>query len=415
MADPLEIAYVLFRFPVLTETFVASEVWALRQQPGISVRLLSLLEPKAGPVHPLAKQLSGDVLYAPTWHSWLLWRAQLYFFVRSPLRYLTLLVLLLGQPYPKQFLGIAAKRVGIFLRAVALARTLRELPVQLIHTHFAWLSGAAARVISQLIGVPFTVTVHAYDIFSTENDLLRFTTSSAARVIAISEFNKQAVLEKCPSVQEESISVIHCGIDLARFSPVPRQDRETLSILSVGSLVAKKGHKYLILACRELAANGVNFTCTIIGGGPNRQELEQLIRESHLEGKVELRGPCLQPEVLRAYHEYDLFVLACVVVSSGNRDGIPVALIEALATQMPVISTPVSGIPELVRHEETGWIVPQRDALALAEAISRLGSDRELCWRLARNGRALVEQEFDIEFNAIRLGNVFRQVILDRE
>jgi len=406
----LDVAYVLFRFPVLTETFVANEIWALRQQAGIKVHLFSLLKPKDEPVHPLSEQLVEHVNYAPDVHTWRLWRAQFHFLVRSPGRYLTLLTELVTQPYPGRRANLFLKRVAVFLKAVALAYELKNTPVRLLHTHFAWLSGAAARIISELLGRPFTVTVHAYDIFSSENDLLCFTTCAASRVVAISEFNRQTVLECCPDVKERIATVIHCGIDVDMFCPMARADAEPLSILSVGSLVAKKGHKYLIQACQQLKANGVDFRCSIIGGGSGEKALEQLIRECELEGLVDLKGPCKQSDVLNAYQEYDLFALACVVLLDGGRDGIPVVLMEAMAMQMPVISTPVSGIPELVRHGETGWLVPERDATALAEAITRLAADEPLRKRLGRNGRALVEKEFEIRGNAARLADVFRQV-----
>jgi len=406
----LNVAYVLFKFPVLTETFIANEIWALRQQEGVKIHLFSLLKPDAGPVHPLSEQLVSDVWYAPGMLSWRLWQAQVYFLVRSPGRYFALLGRLLGQAYSARPLGLFFKRLVIFLKAVAVAHRLRAMPVNLVHTHFAWLSGAAARIISMLLDLPYTVTVHAYDIFSVESDLLCFTTSSASRVVAISEFNKQTVLDRCPGVEQSAVSIIHCGIDLEMFRPSPREDREPLKILSVGSLTAKKGHEYLVRACQQLKASGIDFRCAIIGGGPDEQDLKRLIRACDLEDLVELRGPRKQPDVLSAYQDADLFVLGCVVLSSGGRDGIPVVLMEALAMQLPVVSTPVSGIPELVRHGETGWLVPERDATALAEAVTHLAADRSLRHRLGRNGRILVEKEFDIRGNAARLADVFRQV-----
>ncbi len=408
--DTLEVAYVLFRFPILTETFVADEIWEMRQR-GVRVRLFSLLRPKEEPVQPTSQALAHDVRYAPEWHSGRLWWAQLYFFFASPIRYLALWISLMRQPYPRKSLGaLVPKRMLIFLKAVSLAFELRGTPVQLIHTHFAWLSGAAAKVISELLHIPFTVTVHAYDIYS-QNDLLCLTARSASRIIAISEYNKQIVLARCPGLREDSISVVHCGINVGLFTPSTRSNANgPIAILSVGSLLEKKGHEYLIRACQQLKARGVDLRCTIIGGGPDKEKLGQLIRDCDLESQVVLVGASKRNNVLEAYRHSDLFVLASVIAQDGDRDGIPVVLMEAMAMHIPVISTRVSGIPELVRHTDTGLLVPERDATALAEAIASLVADPALQARLQKNARALVEAEFDLQVNVRQLASLFRSV-----
>lgn len=403
-------AYVLLRFPFLTETFVADEIWEMQQQ-GVPVRLYSLLRPPEEPVHPTSQHLAKDTQYAPEFFSSRLWWAQIYFFVRSPIKYITLLVQLIRQPYPRSFGALFLKRGFIFLKAVSLALALKDASVKVIHSHFAWLSGAAAMVISSLLDIPFTVTLHAYDIYAS-NDLLCLIVRSASHIIAISEYNKQMVLDACPGIEGDAISVIHCGINLDLFTPRARIHREgPLSILSIGSLIEKKGHEYLIRACRQLKARGIDFRCTIIGKGPSEGSLRQLVRDCNLEGYVVLAGSRPRDDVLDAYHRSDLFVLASVVGRSGDRDGIPVVLMEALAMQTPVISTEVSGIPELVRHNNTGWLVLERDPTAIAEAIAELAYDDRLRARLAHNGRALVEREFDIKGNVSRLINVFRRVV----
>ena len=407
--ETLKVAYILLRFPYLTETFVADEILEI-QKKGICVHLFSLLPPRQGLVHPISRRLAQQVRYAPKIYSRRLWRAQLYFCMRAPLIYFASLNRLARQPYPHAFVTLFLRRALIFLKAVALAYELKGMPIQVLHTHFAWLSGAATSVISNLLGIPFTVTVHAYDIFAS-SDLLCMTARSASRIVAISEYNKRSVLKLCPGLDDDSVSIIHCGIGMEFFTPEVRARQPgPFSILSVGKLTEKKGHAYLILACQQLKVRGIDFRCTIIGSGPDEENLRQQIHDCDLKGRVTLAGAWQRDDVLMACRRSDVFVLASVVARGGDRDGIPVVLMEAMAMKLPVISTKVSGVPELVRHLETGLLVPERNAEAIADAIVHLASDDKLRARLAHNGRVLVEREFNIRENVQRLIGVLRQV-----
>lgn len=411
--QPCKVAYVLFKFPHLTETFVAQEIDAVRRS-GTPVKIFSLLPPDPGPVHALSKELARRVEYAPGLLSWRLWWANLYFLLRSPRRFSSLFVELLREPCPVP--DFRLKRIAVFFKAVALARRMQGTSVRLVHTHFAWLPGAAARVIAELLNLAYTVTTHAYDIYSIENDLLCFTIRSATHIVTISDYNKGEMLERCPGLDADRISVIRCGVDIDTFKPAPKEADERLVIVSVGSLIEKKGHAYLIRACRQLVDRDVDFECTIIGRGRDEPQLRQLIAENGLGDRVTLAGAKEQSAVLETYRNSDVFVLACVVEKSGRgRDGIPVALMEAMAMQLPVVSTRVSGIPELVRHEETGLLVPPRDEAALADAIERLSRDPELRRRLAERGRERVIEEFEIQKNAGRLVDLFEALIQERE
>lgn len=394
------IAYILLRFPHLTETFIAEEIRAVQAHGG-TVRIYSLLRPKPGPVHPTSRELSRYVEYAPAVHHPSLWLAQVYFLLRSPGLYLRLLWRLMSRPAPRAAWRL--KRLLVFWKGVALARRLLDVEVDVIHAHFAWLAAAAAMTISQLRGRPFTVTAHAADIYSPESDLLCLVAGAAARVITISEHNRQTIAARCPRVPPERLTVIHCGIDRERFRPPTRTpSRPPLRIISVGSLVEKKGHEYLVRACRLLKERGLDFHCTIVGWG-DPAPLRRLSAALGVADLVTLAGPRGQPWVYDALRRSHIFVLACVVAQNGDRDGIPVAMMEALALKVPVISTPVSGVPELVRDGETGLLVPQRDAPALAEAILRLAEDEPLRRRLGENGAALVAHEFDVRENGRRL------------
>jgi glycosyltransferase involved in cell wall biosynthesis len=339
--------------------------------------------------------------------------AQAYFLFKAPSKYLGLLRKIIGQPAP--YPSFLVKRIIIFLKGVWLARRLEHMPVQLVHTHFAWLPAIAGIVVSQLLDIPFTVTAHAYDIYSQKNDLLALATNMADHIITISETNKKAVCKMNPQMNSEKVAVIRCGIDLNYFRPDGRElARKTIQITSVGSLLGKKGHEYLIRACAILQAQHLDFQCMIVGRGELEQHLQNLIQELGLENRVQLAGAQTQEWVRDRLCKSDLFVLACVDAGGGNRDGIPVALMEAMAMSVPVISTPISGIPELVRNEETGLLVPERDAQAIAEAIVRLVSDTFLRQLVIKNGLDLTHKEYDIDKNTDRLSTLFEHVIKER-
>jgi colanic acid/amylovoran biosynthesis glycosyltransferase len=413
--QPIRVAYILLHFPHLTETFVAEEIQALRLQ-GINVQIVSLLSPKLAPAQPLSEQLLPYTWYAPDLLSLSLWKAHYRFLFKSPCLYLRLLTHLLRQSYnARHFLTMLLKRLVIFAKAVAVAHHLEGSDVTLLHAHFARLPGAAAWIIARFLDLPFTVTVHAFEIYSYKNDLLNLVVSQADQVITISEHNRGqiAALTDCST---EAIQVIHCGVNLARLiggrpqihAKASRHDH--LRILSVGSLVPKKGHTYLIAACNLLKERGLNFTCTIIGSGPQEPALSQQIKASDLQKHVKLLGAQPHPEIIKAYYQHDLFVLASVVAFGGDRDGIPVVLMEAGALNLPLISTQISGIPELVRHNETGLLVPSGDAEALADAITTLATNSELRFCLGQQASSLVRSEFDIDCNILRLAALLQNV-----
>ena len=410
----LKVAYLLLYFPRLTETFVAEEIRCMRSQ-GVDVQIVSLLKPASEPVQAVSEALLEFTWYAPGLTNARVWAAQLHFLVNVPRRYFSLLLELMGQPLRGNRVSLLLKRLVIFLKAVTAAYYLESQEIQLVHAHFAWLAGGAAWVCARLLNLPFTATVHAYDVFSQKNDLLSLVGREARHVIAISEANRSAVAA-VEGLSAVSISVIHCGVDCARFQDHSGGRRAgmtdaKLRILSVGSLVVKKGHRHLVEACDELRKRGIDFTCTIIGGGPEESALLEQIQACDLEDRVTLAGPLLQGEVIAAYLKHDVFVLGATVAADGDKDGIPVVLMEAGAMGLPVISTPVSGIPELVRHEETGLLVAPGDSAGLAEAIATLAGDPARRTRLGRNTRALVQAEFNVESSAEELAGLFRDTI----
>ena len=411
----LRVAYILQYFPRLTETFVADEIQAVCAQ-GVDVQIVSLLTPGEGLVSPASRELLSRTWYAPGPFSLGLWRDQIHFVRLQPKLYWRLLVTLLSQPYRGYGLTLFLKRLVTFLKAVSAARYLTGQDIDLLHAHFAWLPAAAAWVSARLLGKPFTVTVHAYDLYSQKNDLTPLIAREAAHLVAISEFNRSHLATLAAEVAP--ITLIHCGVDLSGPATEPGDRSQVagspLRILSVGSLVDKKGHRFLISACKILREQGVDFTCTIIGAGPQEEALRRQIDAAQLQQLVELLGARTHPEVLASYPDFDVFVLPSVITADGDRDGIPVVLIEAGSAGLPLVSSPISGIPEVVLHEQTGLLVPPGDPVSLAEAIRVLAQDPGLRARLGQNARERIRDRFDIQGTSAQLRAVFQSTVRNR-
>jgi glycosyltransferase involved in cell wall biosynthesis len=284
------------------------------------------------------------------------------------------------------------------LQAGYVANEARRLHIEHLHAQFANRPTSVACLASRMTGIPFSFTAHATDIFKTNVDrrALAQKIEAAKFVVTVSEFNRR-YLEQVTPVPDGKIIRIHNGIDLNRFSPNGVPAPQPLRMLTVARLVEKKGLPVLIDACRRLRDAGIEFRCDIIGKGRLRPALREQIKEAGLGKTVHLVGPKTQREVLRYYHAAYLYVLPCVVGSDGNREGLPVSIVEALACGLPVITTPVTGIPEVVEDGKNGFLVPSGDAVALADAITKVVEDPALYQRLCDNARPSVAADFDRE------------------
>jgi glycosyltransferase involved in cell wall biosynthesis len=180
-----------------------------------------------------------------------------------------------------------------------------------------------------------------------------------------------------------------------------------MRILCTGTLHEVKGQTHLVEACRLLAERGVPFRCELLGDGPDRSALERQIASAGLTGSVELLGRCTREGVAKRLREVDVFVGPSVPSRDGRREGIPVALMEAAASGLPVVASDLSGIPEAITDGEHGYLIPPGDSVGLADALERLAADRELCLRMGRAGRERMLREFDLYENARILAQRF--------
>jgi colanic acid/amylovoran biosynthesis glycosyltransferase len=400
-----KIAYIMSRFPNLPETFILREMIALEQQ-GWEVALYPLIVQNSSVVHADALDWIKRAKRIP-WISAEVLTANFRQLLKHPIRYASLYLRVLTGNLPS-WKFFFPRAVVMFPKTVRMAELMQAEGIQHIHAHYATYPALAAWIIHQLTGIPYSITVHAHDIY-VDQTMLAPKVRDAAFVAAISEYNRQFLGRHLGQWAIEKTHIIHCGIQPERYSPAT-ETSGIFEIISIGSLQPYKGHRYLISACEILRQRGINFRCRIIGGGELYPKLEALIAEKKLEDVVELTGPLPQESVAKILPQAGCYVQPSVITTSGKMEGIPVALMEALACALPVVATDISGISELVRSGQTGWLVPPEDPQALADAISAIQADRDGAEHLAQAGRELVLQEFDLRRNVSQLSALFQTV-----
>jgi glycosyltransferase involved in cell wall biosynthesis len=403
MGKSLQLVYVIGTYPLLTMTYVDREIRALRQW-GVELQILAVHRQDAS--IPLSADQRGalqdGVIYLlPV--NWLrLVISQLYFAILHPQRYFKTLIYLLSRPHPRgtaRYLTPRFMTLLHFIEGAYAAYLLRGRQFEELHAHTADRAATIALVVGRLLDKPYSLSIHAgHDIF-VNPILLAEKIVEARHVATCTAYNKTYLESLIGQDLSHKISHIHHGLDLLKYQPQPSASNGRPKILSVGRLSEKKGLVHLIRACRILKDREYDFTCHIVGDGPQRAELKGLIEQLSLEDTVHLRGALPHEEVIENYRQATLFVLPCIKSQDGDMDGIPNVLPEAMAMQVPVVSTDISGIPELVDDQVNGLLAPPGDDDALAAAMARLLDDPALCERLGQSGRQSVVDMFDANHN----------------
>ncbi len=411
---PPTIGIVVKRWPRLSETFVLNEILGLERS-GLPLRIYALMDPH----EPAAQKTVGDV-QAPV--SYLrtgtpadllsLLVAQLSMVRRAPWRYLrTLGYVLARRRHRSTFVHL--------FEGARLVALLREHGVTHLHAHFAHGPTSVAHFAHLLGDVPFSFTGHAKDIYLSPPDLLAAKIAAARFVATCTGHNVAYLRELAAPTDSAKIHLVYHGVDTDRFSLKPlnngldtgNESAMPVRVIAVGRLVEKKGYRYLIRACALLRERGYRFTLDIYGSGEQRDELLALINSLGLGEVVQLQGARTQDKLLAIYRQAALFALAPYVLESGDRDGIPNVLMEAMSVGLPVVATAVSGIPELIVDGRSGLLVPPQDETALADAMGRLldpvhgPAFRDY---LGSGGRERVVEHFDATLHLERMVDLLR-------
>jgi glycosyltransferase involved in cell wall biosynthesis len=393
------LGYVLKRYPRISETFVGAELIELERQ-GERLTVFAVSRPVEPFRHAFLDALQAPVVYLP--HRPL----------REPLRVLKALATVLCANPRGWFSAAAAnlrppsvRRLRRLLQATVLCREMRAAGIDHAHAHFASTATRLANLAWRMGGPSYSVTAHAKDIYHREVrvDRLREKLWSALFVATVSPANRDYLDVLLDG--QASLHVVPNAVDLNRVTAPVDGGREPGLILSVARLVEKKGLSDLVLASGLLAERGVPHRLVVVGDGPLREELEA--HAASARAPATFLGAMSNEDVLGLYRRASLFSLPCVVARTGDRDGLPTSVLEAMALGVPVVSTCVNGLAEVVVHERTGLAVPEGNPFALADALERLLRDEDLARHLAAEAHRHVTSRFSLESSVARLRTLF--------
>jgi len=396
----MHIAYIIDQYPKVSEQFIEREITALREL-GVHISVFSMHRPKGSEVpedtiyFSLGKATQG--------------------FLRNPIR--SVLALIKG--VFQSLCSLSGEPIRAVFAALALAACENEMsPWHHVHGCFANTPASVAMMYARLRGCSWSYSGHARDVLIRPLQLRR-KIAEAGRVCACTEFILDVLKKYATPEDQDKVRLVRHGLPdelLNRLAGREADDQQgPRRLLAVGRLVRKKGYDVLVEAVNLLLQDHVEVTCTIVGDGPERDLLDDLIKKRHLDEVVTITGEVLPEEVAEHYLRSDVFLMPSVVDEDGDRDGLPNALLEAAAARLPIVSTAVGGIGEFVCSNETGLIVTPKDAQGLADAIERLIGDRDLCLRLGENARRDVEKRFRVKDNAQRLAEACGWISFDSD
>ncbi len=405
MSSP-RIAYLLKKFPRLSETFVLNEI-LMQERSGLPVHIFSRRPPDPEPRHPQLADLRATVEYLSLQQSLEPWLAM--FGPRPEQRQL----LERFGGLVRELSSSAHPRLpALFAEALYLLARCRELGIEHVHVHFATDSALTAMLVRDLGGPTYSLTAHAKDIYRTtvNAQLLSRIVARSEFTVTVCDANVRHLSETLSKDAMAHVRRLYNGIDLVRFRPsaTPRDEGH---VLSVGRLVEKKGFPVLVDALAILRERGVPFRATFVGEGEDRKRIEDRIAAVGLAAQIRLTGALDQDAVRVEMGRATVMCLPCVIGDDGNRDALPTSLLESIACGLPCISTPVTGIPEILAGGKVGLLVPENDPAATADAIQSLFEDRSQRERFATAGRAHAEHLFDAENSARTLREWFENCL----
>lgn len=428
-----QIAYILKNFPKLSETFIASEIYRLEKL-GVELNLFVLKKPSEAIKHNSIEKITAKPNYLPettsltetSLRSWL----KLHFkdFSKSfysiakknPVGFSKAFYQAASQSIRARSSFFAIKKTPLkeFLQACIIADQISENPeIKHIHAHFAHGATTVAWFAAMMTGRKFSFTGHAKDIYLESLNPAGF----LKRKMDEAEFVVTCTKSNLKHLEAISPTKVHClyhGLSTDFTDLLETENSGSTStngkirVLAVGRLVMKKGLDVFVEACAVLQKRGVDFEAVIVGEKGDASKLvEQKIAENNLGGKIKLTGSMPQSGVFDELRKATMFCLPCRILENGDRDGIPNVMMEAMSCGLPVVTTNISGIPEIIRNGENGIMVNPEDAIALADAMQKIHENKSFSMRLSDAAVETVKEKFDGDVTALFLANLFNEVI----
>lgn len=400
------LAYLLKKFPRLSETFVLNEMLG-QEELGRDLHVFSRRAPDDEPTHPQLERLRASVEVLPHPRHIDPWQT---IFAEEPES--GGLFARVGEVVREARSWKHDRFPSLLAEALYLLPRTRELGIRHLHVHFATDSAVTAMILADLGGPGYSITAHAKDIYRNtiswelHDRLFR----KSEFVVTVCDANARYLAEKLSPEAADRVRRLYNGIDREAFAPTPDSDRDPQHVLSVGRLVEKKGLHVLVDAVGRLLPTHPDLRVTIVGDGDQRSSLEARIAAAGLQDRILLTGPRDQAEVRKLMATATVFCLPCIIGADGNRDALPTVLLEAQACGLPLVSTTVTGIPEILDHGRAGVVVPENDVAATAEAVGRLLDEPEERARLVRAGLEHGQENFDVRRSAAILGRWFDEV-----
>lgn len=391
------LAFLAPEIPALSATFVYNEILNLENK-GIEVVPVSIHIPKSPAKEPEADKLGKRTKYLYANSFWYLALINSIFSLKNPILYFKTLLLVFQDIKKCGFLNrISAGLLYRFFFAPILANIVKDENCDHLHCHFAHVSADIAMYASSLAKVPFSFTAHANDIFE-RNWLLEEKIKRSIFAITISNFNKDYLISL--GGEPEKIHVVYCGVDADIFGRPLTVDANIIPrIGSLGRIVEKKGFDVLIGACKKMKEENTPFHLEIAGDGPLKKECQKKVEIYGLQSHVSFIGELPHSAVPKWLQGLDAFVLACRKDRNNDMDGIPVVLMEAMMSYVPVVSTRISGIPELVEDEKTGFLAEPEDPSSLANAITKALGEFVQRINICDNALKHVNENFNLRKN----------------